>query len=135
MLRKTKTRLLLLCGIAATTALPAFADDPFGAIRVAVNRSEFRGRCPAEVVFTGNIDFNMPHPRGFVMNYFWERIDGAKSPTRVVRPGPNQRMQVVRETWRLGGHNQVHEVFATLHVNSGNTHLRETSRTVRVECR
>ena len=130
----TARKLLLALALGAA-AMPALADDPFGAVRVAVNRSEYHGRCPAELIFTGNVDFNLPHPRGFVMNYYWERSDGAKSPTKVVRPGPNQRMLVVRETWRVGGHGQAHDVFATLHVNSGNTHLRETSRTVRVECR
>ena len=119
--------------VAATLpAIPSFAD-PFGPIHVAVNRHEYHGRdCPVEVLFTGTINFSMPHPRGFSMSYFWERSDGAKSRVEVVHPGPNQRSLVVREPWRVGGH---HEVSATLHVNSGNTHLREGSPVVRIDCR
>ena len=121
--------------LAAACALPAAAQDAFGNVRVEANRHEFRGACPAQLVFTGTIEFNMPHPRGFTMNYSWERSDGAKGPVHVVRPGPNQRVLVVRENWRLGGRGQTHDVSVTLHVNSGNTHLRESSRRVRVECR
>ena len=125
----------LAAAVTCFTTLPSFADDPFGQIRVAANRSEFRGHCPVEVIFTGNIDFTMPHPRGFAMNYFWARSDGAKSRTVVVKPGPSQRMLVVREPWRLGANGQAYNISATLHVNSGNTHLRESSRTIHVECR
>ena len=121
--------------LAGAGALPAMADDAFGGIRVDVNRHEFRGRCPAQLVFTGVIDFNMPHPRGFTMNYSWDRSDGGRGPVHVVRPGPNQRVLVVRENWRLGGRDQNYDVSVTLHVNSGNTHLRESSPRVHIECR
>src|SRR6476619_5069363 len=92
--------------IAAAAALvpaAAHAEGPFGPIHVAVNRHEYPGHCPVEVLFTGTINFEHPHPRGFAMNYHWERSDGAKGPVQVVHPGPNQRSLVVREPWRIGG--------------------------------
>jgi hypothetical protein len=123
-----------VAGFVATLASIPASADPFDRIHVAVNRHEFRGRCPAEVVFTGSINFSMPHPRGFAMNYFWQRSDGAKGPVKVVHPGPNERRLVVHDKWRVGGRGE-HELSETLHVNSGNTHLRESSDTVRVDCR
>ena len=62
----------------------------YGPIHVAVNRHEYVGRgCPIEIVFTGSINLE-PHDRGLVFNYHWERSDGAKSATKVVRPGPHE---------------------------------------------
>jgi hypothetical protein len=107
----------------------------FGPIRVAANRGSYTGHCPVEVVFTGNIDFVLPHPKGFVFNYHWERSDGARGPVRVVRPSPGERMLVIKDKWRLGGRGQNHDITETLFVNSGNTHLSESSRSVRIECR
>jgi hypothetical protein len=112
---------------------PAFAQ--FGAIRVAANRSQYVGHCPAEVLFTGNINFTLPHPQGFVFNYRWDRSDGAKGPVHVVRPGPHEKMLVVRDKWRLGARGQNHDISETLVVNSGNTHLSESSPSVHIECR
>ena len=127
-----KRAVFVIAAFAAVLPAAARAEGPFGPIHVAVNRHEFRGHCPVEVLFTGTINFE-DHPRGFAMNYFWERSDGAKSETHVVHPSPHQRSMVVREPWHIGGGH--HDVSATLHVNSGNTHLRESSPTVRIECR
>ena len=118
---------------AALGALPAAAQ--FQNIHVAVNRHEYVGRgCPVEIVFTGSINLE-PHPRGLVFNYHWERSDGAKGPVHVMRPGPGERHIVVRDKWRVGGRGRNHDVSQTLHVNSGNTHLTESSPSVHVECR
>src|SRR5690242_3712354 len=94
--------------LAAAVALPAIgalpvAAEGFGPVHVAVNHHEHRGRCPVETVFTASINFTMPHPRGFTFSYHWERSDGAKGPTHVVRPGPGERTLVVRDRWRMGG--------------------------------
>jgi len=51
--------------------------------------------------FTGNINLNSPHPKGFSFNYYWVRSDGAKGPVNVVRPSPSQNMLVVKEPWTL----------------------------------
>lgn len=120
--------------IAALLPAAAFAEDIFGPIHMAVNRHEFRGRCPVEVVFTGTIDF-VPHRGEHVINYSFERNDGARGPVRVVHVRPGQRSLVVREPWRVGGRDREHNLAVTLHVNSGNTRLRESSPTVHVECR
>ncbi len=130
-----RTRLLLLAIPAILAVVPPAFGQAFGPIRVAANRSHHVGRCPVEIVFTGNIDFVLPHPKGFVFNYHWERSDGAKGPVRVVRPGPHERMRVIHDKWRLGARGQGHDVSATLFVNSGNTHLSQASPTVHIECR
>jgi hypothetical protein len=126
-----------LAALALAATLPAIPSmaEPFGPVHVAVNRHEYHGRgCPIEVLFTGTINFTMPHPKGFSMSYFWERSDGAKSEVHDVRPGPNQRSLVVRDPWKLGGPGFHRDVHATLHVNSGNTHIQERSPQVLVDC-
>jgi hypothetical protein len=131
-MKNKRFQAVLALGAAASCIVPVLAYAQFGRIHVAVNRHEFHGRCPVEVLFTGTINLE-PHPHGLVFNYHWERSDGAKSRVEVVHPGPNQRSIVVREPWRIGGGH--HEISATLHVNSGNTHVTESSPVVRVECR
>ena len=130
-IRTAATRALLAA--AAVTALPAAAQ--FGPIHVAANRHQHVGHCPVEIVYTASINFEMPHPKGFVFNYRWERSDGAKGPTKVIRPGPHERTLVVHDKWRVGGARGVHDLSETIHVNSGNTHLAEGSPVVHVECR
>lgn len=127
-------------GLAIALALPALAGslpasaEGFGPVHVAVNMHEHRGRCPVEVVFTASINFVLPHPRGFTFNYHWERSDGAKGPTHVVHPGPNERTLVVHEKWRLGRHNENFDVSNTIHLGSGNERISESSPTVHIEC-
>jgi hypothetical protein len=122
--------------VAATAAAASAFAAPFGPIHVAANRALYKGRgCPIEIVYTASINFVLPHSRGFVFNYHWERSDGAKGPVHVVRPGPNERTLVVREKWRLGGPGRTYDASATIHLNSGNEHITETSPTVHVECR
>ena len=110
-------------------------SGPFGAIHVAANRAQYTGRgCPIEVIFSGSINFAMPHgPIAF--NYHWERSDGAKGPQQVVHVNPNQRSVVVRERWRLGAPGQHYDAHTTLYVNSGVTHLSEPSPSVQINCR
>jgi len=126
--------------LAAALALPALcaalpaAAEGFGPVHVAVNRHEHRGSCPVEIVYTASINFTMPHPRGFTFSYHWERSDGAKGPTHVVRPGPNEHTLVVRDRWKLGGRHTVHDVSETIHLGSGNERIRESSPTVHIEC-
>jgi len=122
--------------VAATAAAASAFAEPFGPIHVAANRAQYVGRgCPITIVYTASINFTMPHPRGFTFSYHWERSDGAKGPTRVVRPGPNERTLVVRDEWRLGGRGRTYDASETIHIGSGNTHITEGSPTVHVECR
>lgn len=127
--------------LAAAVALPAIAGslpvaaEGFGPVHVAVNTHEHRGRCPVEVIFTASINFTLPHPRGFTFSYHWERSDGAKGPSHVVRPGPGERTLVVRDKWRVGGRGNTYDISETIHLGSGNEHISEASPTVHVECR
>ncbi|MFI5181822.1 MAG: hypothetical protein ACHQPI_10555 [Thermoanaerobaculia bacterium] len=127
---------LLLVLASAGTALPALADEPFGPIHMAANRSSYTGSgCPIEILYTATINFTMPHPKGFAFNYHWERSDGAKTPVQVVRPSPNQRSMVLRDKWKLGSPGRQYDASVTLFVNSGNTHESHPSPSVRVVCR
>ena len=125
----------LVIALAAGVAATAASAEPFGNIHVAANRSQYIGRgCPIEVIYSASINFVMPHgPLAF--NYHWQRSDGAKGPVQVVRVPPGQRSMVVRERWRLGGPGRNYDVSTTIHLNSGNTHLQESSPTVHIECR
>jgi len=113
----------------------ALATDLFGPIRIGANRSKYVGGCPVDVVFTGNINLNSPHPKGFVFNYYWVRSDGAKGPEKVVRPSPSQNMLIVKEPWTLGAAGQHYDISVKLFVNSGNTHLEQPSQVVSVTCK
>ncbi len=124
-----------LAAIAVLIPHLALAEDPFGPIRIGANRSRYVGACPVEVVFTGNINLNLPHPRGFAFNYYWVRSDGAKGPVNVVHPAPSQRMIIVREPWTLGAPGRHYDLSVRLFVNSGNTHLEQESQVVSITCR
>ena len=126
---------LLAVAAAFGMAFPALAADLFGPIRIGASRSKYVGACPVEVVFTANINLNSPHPQGFVFNYHWERSDGAKGPVNVVRPSSAQNMVVVKDAWTLGAAGQHYEVSVKLFVNSGETHLEQTSQVVPLTCK
>lgn len=125
-----------LLAAAATALCPSVLANEgiFGPIHVAVNRHQYTGKgCPIQVIFTGSINFAMPHgPLAF--QYHWERSDGARGPVQVMHVSPNQRSMVVRETWRLGGPGNSYNVSSTLHVGSGNTRLSEQSPSVSIRC-
>lgn len=126
--------------LAASVVLMFFAQAlaaQFASVKVYPNRGNYYGSCPVTVVFTGVINFTMPHPRGgFVFNYQWTRSDGAKGPITVIQPGPRQRQMFLRDPWTLGGRGQrYNNLSETLHVNSGNTHIVQTSRAVSITCR
>ena len=126
----------LIVAVVATLSISraAFAADPFGPIRIGANRSRYVGACPVDVVFTGNINLNSPHPKGLSLNYYWVRSDGAKGPVNVVRPSPSQNMLIVKEPWTLGAAGKHYNLSVKLFVNSGNTHLEQTSQVVSVTC-
>jgi hypothetical protein len=109
-------------------------ENPFSSVHVASNWGRYAGGCPVDLAFTGTINLRA-HPNGLVFNYYWLRSDGSKSRTEVVRPGVRQRSVVVHEHWRLGGPGSRYSVSMRLFVNSGNTHIENSSQTVRVICR
>ena len=129
--RKVSAYAFAILMVASATAL---ADGPFAGVNTAANRSQYNGNgCPITIVFTATINL---HPHGpLVFNYRWERSDGAKGPVQVMRPGPNQRSMVVRDSWRLGKRGQTYDASETIHVNSGNTHEQFNTPTVHVICR
>lgn len=125
----------LFAAAATALCLPVLADEGiFGPIHVAANRHQYTGHgCPIEVVFTGTVNFAMPHgPIAF--QHHWERSDGAKGAVQVHKVSPNQRSLVVHEKWRLGAPGKSYDVSSTLHVGSGNTRLSEQSPSVAIRC-
>ena len=128
---------IALCAVTAALSISqtALAQEPFGQIRVGANRSKYAGACPVEVIFTGNINMNMPHPKGFTFNYYWVRSDGGKGQVNVVHPPAGQRMLIVKEPWTLGVPGKHYDLSVTLFVNSGNTHLQQASQVVSISCR
>ena len=127
--------LLIVVAVFGLYRVAQAEENPFGVIRIGANRSRYVGACPVEVIFTANINMNSPHPAGLTFNYYWERSDRAKGPVTVVQPKPNQQMLVVHEPWTLGAAGQHYDISETLFVNSGNTHLRQTSQVVSVTCK
>jgi hypothetical protein len=126
---------LFAAATALTISHAALANDLLGSIRIGASRSRYVGACPVDVVFTGNINLNTPHAKGASFNYYWTRSDGAKGPVNVVRPGPGQHMVIVKEPWTLSGPGRRQDVSVKLFVNSGNTHLEQTSQVVSVTCK
>ena len=122
--------LLVLLGSSAV----ALADGPFADVHTAANRTKYSGAgCPISIVYTTTINLH-PH-QGLAFNYHWERSDGARGPVRVVRPRPDERSIVVRETWKIGAPGHHYDVSETIYINSGNTRESYTTPAVDVTCR
>jgi len=77
----------------------------------------------------------MPHPKGLVFNYHWERSDGAKTKDVVVRPAETEKLLIYKDTWALGAAGKSYDASVTLFVNSGNTHEQVSSQVVKVTCK
>jgi hypothetical protein len=131
------TRRLGLALLAFAACGSAYAEEnPFGPIHVAANRSQYTGSgCPIQIIYTATVNFAMPHPEGLAFNYHWERSDGAKTAVQVVKPSANPRSMVLGYTWQLGAKGEHYDASVTLFVNSGNTHLSESSPSVSVTCK
>jgi hypothetical protein len=128
-----KFRVIVL-GILLGSSAAAVADGPFAGVLTAANRAKYSGTgCPISIVYTATINLH-PH-NGLAFNYHWERSDGAKGATHVVRPGRDENSIVVRDTWRLGAPGQHYDVSETIHIKSGNTHEQFTTPVVDVTCR
>ena len=140
-MRSNRFAAIVLMSAAAVTAAcacqVAYAEvNPFAGLHVVTSRSQYVGTgCPIDVTFTGRITFVLPHPKGFVFNYHWERSDGAKGPVQVVRPPEGEGAMTAKETWHLGARGNHYDVSETLVVNSGNTHLSESSPAVPITCK
>jgi hypothetical protein len=111
-------------GVIAAASVVVSADGPFASLKLASNRTSYSGKCPVTVIFTGNINYAMPHPQGFVYNYHWGRSDGATTQPTVVTPPAKAQMLIVKESWEIGKSGDYTE---TLFADNGNTHMKETS--------
>lgn len=91
-------RRFILCMVGLIAILAVFGSETRGQIalvKAAVNYSHYRGPCPANLRFTGNIRVD---PGVTSYSYQWGRSDGAKSQAKVVRVGNGTgRFLVVHE--------------------------------------
>lgn len=124
---------IALAALALSAAAPALADGPFENVRVAANRAEHRGACPVAIVYTATVNLR-PH-RGVVFQYHWQRSDGAKSPSQVVRARNGENSFVFREEWRVGGRGTEGDFSDAIVLASGTVHERVESPPVHVRCR
>jgi hypothetical protein len=99
-------------------------------VRAWASPTKFRGPCPKQIRFFGRIEVNsLP---GAVLNYHWERNDGAQSPVKMVRIRPGQRTVTVNNHWTVDASGPLQQ---TLVVNSGNQHIRAETNPVNLVCR
>lgn len=116
----------------APTASNAVGRNVINGVAVTVNNDNWGGPCPTEMRFTGTISVN-PLP-GAVLNYHWQRSDGAKTPIKVVRINRGQTEISVENAWTLGRQGFKTRIWQTLVVGSGNQHIRHRSKTIPISC-
>jgi len=131
---KIRVSILGVLALATAAALAWAENNPFSRVDIKENRGRYVGACPVEIVFRGYIQLNQPR-QALAFNYHWTRSDGATGQVKVLQPPLNQTTVVIPETWTLGAAGQHYDVSETLWVNSGNTHLNVTSRTIPIDCR
>ena len=111
------------------------SGNHFGPVNVAASRHSYTGTgCPVNIVFTGTINFRMPHD-AFEFSYYWKRSDGAMSQKQSVSVPKNQRSMVVRDDWSLGSKGTKYNAWEALCVSTGNTRVTKKSPVVRIICK
>jgi len=80
-----------------------------------VNPSEYHGKAPAHLVFTGTIFVHNPPVK---VEYTWIRSDGAQGPVR--KATINSSGQGFKDTWDVGASKQKMKVWERLEVLSPN---------------
>lgn len=123
---------LLLAGILSGTR--EIAAQGILNVHVRVNPEVYRGRCPGEIVFTGRVEVDRAP---IVLNYEWERSDGAKGQRKTLHVhSPETRTVTIVDRWHVGGHaGDRIEVWERLRVRSGNADVSSPRAVATVECR
>lgn len=107
------------------------AGEPvIGDVTASANFDNWGGRCPKMFVFTGQMTANAQG----IINYHWERSDGAKGPSKIVRVKPGKTV-TVRDSWKLGAPGEKITISETLVAESGNQHLRAKSKDIPIQCK
>jgi hypothetical protein len=107
-----------------------YAGDLIGNVTVSANYDNWGGPCPKQFVFTGQVTANAAG----VFNYHWERSDGAKGPTKVVKVKPGQTVNL-KDMWKLGGRGEKMTISETLVVASGNQNIQTKSKDIPIQCK
>ena len=106
-----RERAVLLCLVFALAVAGAAQAPAVTHVGLVARPKAYVGPCPAALHFIGTLHVDH-HPA--VIDYQWERSDGAK--------GPRQRMtiagasQKVHDTWTLGARGTNVKVWESLHV-------------------
>jgi hypothetical protein len=127
---------------AASFAVPADgqAKGPFKNITTASNQSSYSGKCPVNVIFTGNIVYNLPL-QDFTFSYYWAHSGGGQTAPTDVDPrhcvtNPSQvcqsNMLIVHQTWQIGKSGTYTD---TLFASSGSTNMNKKSAPVKITCK
>ena len=101
-------------------------------VTVSTDNDNWGGPCPKEIRFTGVIQVN-PLP-GALVNYHWERSDGARTQPKVVTINPGQHELVVENNWTLGTSGFKARIWQILVAESGNQHIKRRSKTIPIKC-
>jgi hypothetical protein len=111
--------LALIAAASVAVSADGQAKSPFQNIKVQANTGSVTVKCPMNIIFTGNIVYNLPFAKGFVFNYHWGFSDGSKptNPTLVKNPAGN--MDIVKHTWNI---KKSGSYTITLFADSGTTH-------------
>jgi hypothetical protein len=105
-------------------------EDVIGNVSASANYDNWGGKCPKQFTFTGEITANA---KGIV-NYHWERSDGAKGPSKIVKVKPGQTI-TVHDSWKLGAAGEKMTISETLIAESGNQHLNAKSKDIPIQCK
>jgi hypothetical protein len=113
----------------SSSAQPAHAEGhPVTRVTVGVRPVAYTGKCPAHLRFIGTIVVSQ---QPIVVEYQWERSDGAKSsPQRIEVRGKGRG---VVDTWDLGAPHERQQVWEKLHILSPNT-MTSASAIAHVTC-
>ena len=88
----------------------------------------YTGKCPVTVHFSSIINTNH---RPVTIEYEWVRSDGAKGPKQTATI--TNQMEVVRDTWELGGAGEHKTIWEKVHVLSPNN-ISSGEATARLNC-
>ncbi len=95
---------------------PARADNhPVSRVTVGARPAVYTGKCPAHLRFIGTIVVTQ---QPIVVEYRWERSDGAKSETQRIEVRGKGRG--VTDTWELGAPRSSQQVWEKIHILSPN---------------
>jgi hypothetical protein len=134
---KIRTTISVFTVLSASALVLNFSSVSFGAgepvigtVTASANYDNWGGKCPKQFIFTGQMTANAQG----IINYHWERSDGATGPSKIARVKPGQTI-TVRDTWKLGAAGEKITISETLVAESGNQHIKAKSQDIPIQCK